>query len=116
MEAMLGISLCSYLYLKLAKILWLSYYLLCFFFNKIREQGGSTDSAWKQGRVAHIMYTHVSKFKNDKRNKEEGKSIGSESDVLNNEISTKWSIQRLQYAIRTPGFQSEGVNCLGEIM
>jgi hypothetical protein len=37
MEAMLGISLHTYLYLKLAKMLCLSYYLLCFLFNKIGE-------------------------------------------------------------------------------
>jgi hypothetical protein len=49
MEAMLGISLYSCLYLNLAKMLCLSYYLLCFFFNKIREQEGITDSAWKCG-------------------------------------------------------------------
>jgi hypothetical protein len=47
MEAMLGISLYSYLYLKLAKTLCLSYYLLCFLFNKIREQEGGTGSARK---------------------------------------------------------------------
>jgi hypothetical protein len=39
MEAMLGISLYSYLYLKLAKTLCLSYYLLSFLFNKVREGG-----------------------------------------------------------------------------
>jgi hypothetical protein len=38
MEAMVGISLYSYLYLKLAKILCLSYYLLCFLFNKIENK------------------------------------------------------------------------------
>jgi hypothetical protein len=38
MEAMLGISLYSYLYLKLAKTLCLSYSLLCFLFNKIIEE------------------------------------------------------------------------------
>jgi hypothetical protein len=43
MEATLRISLYSYLYLKLAKILWLSYYLLCFPFNRIREQEGGMD-------------------------------------------------------------------------
>jgi hypothetical protein len=48
-EAMLGISLYSYLYLKPVKMLCLSYYLLCFLFNKIREQEGQTGSAWKQG-------------------------------------------------------------------
>jgi hypothetical protein len=47
-EAMLGISLYSYLYLKLAKTLCLSYYLLCFLFNKIGEVG-RTGLAWKQG-------------------------------------------------------------------
>jgi hypothetical protein len=49
MEAMLGISLYSYLYLKLAKMICLSDYLLCFLFNNIREQKGGTGSAWKQG-------------------------------------------------------------------
>jgi hypothetical protein len=48
MEAMLGLSLYSYLYLKLAKTLCLSYYLLCFLFNKI-EKEGRTGSAWKRG-------------------------------------------------------------------
>jgi hypothetical protein len=37
MEAMLGISLYSYLYLKLAKLLCPSYYLLCVLFNKTGE-------------------------------------------------------------------------------
>jgi hypothetical protein len=46
MKAMLGISLYSYLYLKLAKILCLSYYLLYFLFNKIGEES-KTRSAWK---------------------------------------------------------------------
>jgi hypothetical protein len=45
MEAMLKISL---FYLKLAKTLCLSYYLLCFLFNKIGEEC-RTGSAWKQG-------------------------------------------------------------------
>jgi hypothetical protein len=48
MEAIPGISLCSNLYTKLAKTLRLSYYLLCFLFNKIGEESG-TGSAWKQG-------------------------------------------------------------------
>jgi hypothetical protein len=42
MEAMLGISLYRYLYLKLAKTPCLSYYLLCFLFNRIREKEGGT--------------------------------------------------------------------------
>jgi hypothetical protein len=49
MEAMPGISLYSYLYLKLAKMLCLCYYLLQFLFNKIGEDG-RMGSAWKQGR------------------------------------------------------------------
>jgi hypothetical protein len=49
METMLGISLYSYRYLKLAKMLCLSYYLLCFLFNKIGEQEGGTGSAQKVG-------------------------------------------------------------------
>jgi hypothetical protein len=44
MKAMLGISLCSYPYLKLAKTLCLS--CLCLLFNKIGEEG-RTGSAWK---------------------------------------------------------------------
>jgi hypothetical protein len=46
MEAMLGICLYSYLYVKLAKTLHLSYSLL-FFFNKIGEQEGRTGSVHK---------------------------------------------------------------------
>jgi hypothetical protein len=49
MEAMLGISLYSYSYLKLAKTLCLCYYLSCFLSNKIGEEG-RTGSAWKQER------------------------------------------------------------------
>jgi hypothetical protein len=46
MEAMLKISLYSYSYLKLAKMLCLSYYYLCPLFNKIEEKD-RTGSAWK---------------------------------------------------------------------
>jgi hypothetical protein len=66
MEATLGISLNSYLYLKLAKILCLSYYL----FNKIGEQESGTGSAQKEGGGAQTMYTHVSKCKNNKMKEE----------------------------------------------
>jgi hypothetical protein len=70
METTLGISLYSYLYLKLAKTLCLSYYFLWFLFNKIREQEGRNRSArkWKgQGKeVVQTMYTHVSKCKTNK--------------------------------------------------
>jgi hypothetical protein len=48
------------------------YYLLCFLFKKIREEGG-TGSAWMWGRrvwgmgeVVQTMYTHASKCKNGK--------------------------------------------------
>jgi hypothetical protein len=51
-KATLGISLYIYLYLKLAKMLCLSYYLLCFLFHKIREQERGTGSARKHGRRA----------------------------------------------------------------
>jgi hypothetical protein len=40
METVLGISLYSYLYLKLAKTVHLSCYLLRVFFNKVGEQEG----------------------------------------------------------------------------
>jgi hypothetical protein len=67
MEAMLGISPYIYLYLKLAKTLCLSYYLLCFLFNKIREDKGRTDSSRQNlWGGAQPMCTHVSKCKNNK--------------------------------------------------
>jgi hypothetical protein len=50
MEAMLGIALYSCFYPKLAKTICLSYYLLCFLFNKIGEDEGGRDSSWKQWR------------------------------------------------------------------
>jgi hypothetical protein len=49
MEATLGISQNSYIYPKLAKMPCLSYYLLCFLFNKIGEEEGGKGSAWKWG-------------------------------------------------------------------
>jgi hypothetical protein len=47
MEVKLGISLYSYPYLKLAKMLCLSYYCLCLLFNKIGEKG-RTGFVYKQ--------------------------------------------------------------------
>jgi hypothetical protein len=47
MEAMLGISLYSYPYVKLAKTLSF-FYCLCLLFNKIGDEG-RTGSAWKLG-------------------------------------------------------------------
>jgi hypothetical protein len=60
MEAMLGISLYSYLYLKLAKMLCFSYYLLCFLFKKFREQRAEQVLPGKgvRAEVAQ-MYTRV---------------------------------------------------------
>jgi hypothetical protein len=49
METTQEISLCSYLCLKLAKMPCFSYYLLCFFCYKIREQKGGTGSAQRWG-------------------------------------------------------------------
>jgi hypothetical protein len=61
-----NLSVC-YLYLKLAKMLCFSYYLLCILFNKIGEQEGGTGFAWKWvEEEVQIMYTHVSKCKKDK--------------------------------------------------
>jgi hypothetical protein len=66
MEATLGISLYSYLYPKVAKMICLSYYRLCFLFNKIREEP-RTGSVWKRGgEGCGTMYTHVTKCENDK--------------------------------------------------
>jgi hypothetical protein len=72
-EPMLGISLYSYLYLMLVKMLCLFYYILCYLFNKIAEEG-RTDYAWKRGwvrgsgvgqgaggREAQRRYSHMNK-------------------------------------------------------
>jgi hypothetical protein len=83
MEAMLGISLYSYLCLKQAKTLCLSYSLLCFLFNKIRKQEGGTGSAQKQeakgagrgGGLLQTIYTHVRTCKNDKIKEKERKKV-----------------------------------------
>jgi hypothetical protein len=48
METTQGISLYSYLYLRLAEMLCFSYYLLSFFFNKTRKQEGRTGSNPRQ--------------------------------------------------------------------
>jgi hypothetical protein len=52
-EAMLGISLYSYLYLKLAKVLCVSYYFLCFLYNKIGEED-RIGSAWRWGEREEV--------------------------------------------------------------
>jgi hypothetical protein len=54
------------------------YYLLCFLFNKIREDG-RTGSAGNRGwggggKVAQTMYTHVNKRKNGKTKGEKNKN------------------------------------------
>jgi hypothetical protein len=59
MAAILGISVYNYLYLKLAKMLCLSYYLLYFLFNKIEEEGRTGSDQKGVGEV----YTHISKCK-----------------------------------------------------
>jgi hypothetical protein len=84
MEVMLGISPYTYLYLKLAKMLCLSYYLLCFLFNKIGEEH-RTGSAWKRGgwgkggtrgqwgEMAQTMYTHMNKCINNLKKSQNAK-------------------------------------------
>jgi hypothetical protein len=67
MEAMLGISLYSYLYLKLAKTL---VFLISYVFSSRKLENKRVErTAWewgKGGEVAQTMYAHVSKCKNDK--------------------------------------------------
>jgi hypothetical protein len=55
LETTLGIFLYSYLYLKLAKMLCLFYYLLCFLFNEIGQLEGRTDSIWKRGKGLGVL-------------------------------------------------------------
>jgi hypothetical protein len=58
MEETQGISLYSYLYLKLAKTPYFSFYPSWFFFYKIREQEGGTGSALSQlGVGPNNVYT-----------------------------------------------------------
>jgi hypothetical protein len=67
METVQGISLYSYLHLKLAKMLCFPFYLIYFFLQqnqRIRGQNRFYPEGW--GKVAKTMYTHVSKCKNDK--------------------------------------------------
>jgi hypothetical protein len=68
METTLGISLCSYLYLKLAKMSCFFFYLLCFFFHKTDSAEGrgiGTVRGWQwQGKnrrtnMVQTMYTHA---------------------------------------------------------
>jgi hypothetical protein len=62
MEAMQGMSLYSYLYLKLAKMLCLSYYPLMFSLQQNWTKR-CPEVGWEVG-VAKTMYTHVNKYKN----------------------------------------------------
>jgi hypothetical protein len=69
-------------------MLCLSYYLLCFLFNRAGEQKGRTDSAWKWAVVAQTMYTLVSKCKNGKILKNEVDCLPSKSKALRSNPST----------------------------
>jgi hypothetical protein len=73
LEAMIGISLYSYFYIKLEKkcyvFLIISYILSSIKSEKKRAEQvlpGSRGGEWVVGEVAEIMYIHVSKCKNDK--------------------------------------------------
>jgi hypothetical protein len=69
MEAMLGISLCSFLYLKLAKTL----FFLSLMFSPQKNCGTRGRNSFypaavgetQAGEVAQTVHTHVSKCKND---------------------------------------------------
>jgi hypothetical protein len=63
-KTMLGNSLYSYLYLKLAKMLCLSYYLM--FSLQQNQRTAGRRRRYGKVQVAQTMYTHVSKCKNDK--------------------------------------------------
>jgi hypothetical protein len=70
METMLRISLYSYLYLKIAKMLSLSYLL---FFSSTKSENKRAEQVLPRGmgtgvgKVAKTVYTHVGKYKNNKR-------------------------------------------------
>jgi hypothetical protein len=70
MEAMLEISLYSYFYLKLAKcyvFLVIAYILSSIISEKKRAEQVLPRSRMVVEEVALTMYTHVSKYKNDKK-------------------------------------------------
>jgi hypothetical protein len=90
-------------------MLCLSYYLLCFLFNKIRAQEGRKSSArkggsrrcWEEGEVNENMYTHVSKCNSDKIKERKKKQIVGKvtldkyvPDVLHS-VSSGWSQKSL---------------------
>jgi hypothetical protein len=66
-EAMLVVSLHSYLYPKLAKMPCFSFYLTCFFLQRNQRTRGQNRFCLEVGggEGAQTMYTHVSKCKND---------------------------------------------------
>jgi hypothetical protein len=75
MKAMLGISLYSYLYLKVAKMLWLSYYPFCFLFHKTGDraeqvlpgsEGGGGERRRQDVEAAQTMCAHMNKCKHNK--------------------------------------------------
>jgi hypothetical protein len=68
---------CGDEYLKLAKTLCFSYYLLCFLFNKIVEDGSRAGFPEAGvGEVAQTMYTQVSKCTTSKiKRRKEKKSL-----------------------------------------
>jgi hypothetical protein len=67
MEAMLGISLYSYLYLKLARTLSFSLSFMVSLQQNWRTRGQNTgNGVVGGGEVAQTMYTYVSKCRNDK--------------------------------------------------
>jgi hypothetical protein len=71
-KAILGVSLYSYLYLKLVKMLP---FLLSFMFHLQQNQRS-------RGEVNQAMYTHVSKCKNNKAIKREKKLTTTVSHVF----------------------------------
>jgi hypothetical protein len=59
MEAMLGISLYSYLYLKLAKLLCLSYYCYVFSSTKLEKRAGQVLPGSKGVGGRRIQCIHI---------------------------------------------------------
>jgi hypothetical protein len=73
METTQGISLYSYLYLKLAKnalFLFLSFMFFLLQSQRTRGQNRFCPEVGEAEKVAQIMHTHLSKCKNDKIKKE----------------------------------------------
>jgi hypothetical protein len=98
MEAMIGISLCICLYLKVVQTVCFSYHLLCFLFNKTGNKRVEhvLPRSRGVGQTAQIMYTYVGKCKKNKiKFLKMNKLFEKQSQVLSCTLYASPYIQRM---------------------